>query len=169
MRLPALTIIWRVGGRLDVPSGRGWIGRYRKTRHAASIIRAGRSPLARSARDLTLRETFALAGADAGDAVLSVDGQTIVRCVRCTGCGSVKKVGGRILARMALTPCTRCGGTMTPAAADAVDRLSLNDAVAAWLDRPLAALGLVGGDVITLHARETALHYELGSTSAEAR
>lgn len=155
---------------LDLPSGRGWIGQY--TQNPSCRFDHSRwpiTPLLRSARDLTLRETFGLSGADASDAVFSVDGQMIVRCVRCTGCGSVRKVGGRVLGRMALTACRRCGGMMTPAATDAYDCLSLNDAGPAWLDRPLAAFGLVCGDVISMHARDTAVHYELGSTSEEAR
>ena len=153
---------------LDLPSGRGWIGRYTpnpacRFDHARLPI----TPLARDAHDITLRETFALAGADAADAVFCVDGQPIVHCVRCTACGSVKKLGGRLLGRTKFGACKRCGGTMIPAAMDVVDCLTLNDASPEWLDRPLAAFGLACGDVISLHSRGAAAHFELGSAGME--
>jgi molybdopterin/thiamine biosynthesis adenylyltransferase len=155
----------------DLPSGHGWIGRYAgKNPHCRfDHARWPLSPLTRSARDITLGETFALAGTEKDTATLSVDGQTIVRRVRCPQCRTVKNVGGRVSARMKPAACRRCGGAMMPAAIDASDSLCRKDISAAWLDRPLAAFGLVDGDIITLQTGDATVHYEVGfSGSAEA-
>ena len=120
----------------------------RRTRSAVSITRVGSSSPWRTARGkLTLGETFGLAGADAGDAAFSVDAQAIVTRVRCVNCGSVREVGGRLLGRLLLAACRRCGGVMMPAATDACDELSRSAADPGWLERPLAAFGVVDGDV----------------------
>jgi len=152
---------------LDVPSCRGWIGRYApnphcRFDHAQWVI----EPLARGAREVTLGEIFDLAGAEAGDAVFSVEARSIVRRVRCVKCGRVKEVGGRLLGRFPLAGCRRCGGSMMAAATDACDALSRTTADAGWLDRPLAAFGLVDGDVFSLRVREATIHHELGRAPA---
>jgi len=149
---------------LDLPSGRGWIGHYAgKNPHCRfDHLRWQLSPLPRSAGDITLGEAFALAGMETDDATFSVDGQMIVRRVRCAQCGAVRSVGGRILARIGSTACQQCSRAMTPAAIDASDRLRRKDISAVWLDRPLAAFGLADGDVITLNAGDATVHYELG-------
>ena len=153
---------------LDQPSGRGWIGRYSahpecRFDHARWTI----TPLAQGAREITLRDTFGLTGTDAGETAFSVDGQIIVRRLRCPQCRNIKRVGGRLLGRLTGQTCKRCGGAMMPAAMDAYGSLTMNEAGGAWLDRPLSSFGLVAGDVISLHTRDAAVHFELGNKSAE--
>ena len=143
-------------------------GRYAPNPQCRSITRVGSSrPLAHRAQEITLGETFGLAGADAGDAAFSVDAQAIVTRVRCVNCGSVREVGGRLLGRLLLAACRRCGGVMMPAATDACDELSRSAADPGWLERPLAAFGVVDGDVISLRVRDSTTHYELGRSSTE--
>jgi molybdopterin/thiamine biosynthesis adenylyltransferase len=154
----------------DVPSGRGWIGRYGGRNQGCRFdhVSWAQRPLARSAHDISVREIFALAGKGRNIA-LSVEGQIFVERVRCIDCGAVAGVGGRLASRLKGVACPICARAMTPAATDTLDFLSSAAVREDWLERPLAEVGIVDGDIVTLNAEGRApVHFELGSPHAEA-
>jgi molybdopterin/thiamine biosynthesis adenylyltransferase len=150
---------------LDLPSGRGWIGRYAGKNPSCRFAHApwALAPLARSAKEITLGDALALSGGEAADTTLSVDGQMIVHRLRCQQCRTVKTVGGRLFGRLKSAACRRCGTAMIPAALDVTDSLSRKDS----LERSLAAFGIADGDIITLHTDDISVHYLVGSADTE--
>jgi len=99
---------------------------------------------------------------------LSVPGKTFARALVCSACGARRELLRleRRLTRRQLT-CSRCGAAMVAPGFDQLDRL---DAAwpgpsSPWLRRPLAALGIVEGDVLRLSTSQGDRHLQVGAAA----
>jgi molybdopterin/thiamine biosynthesis adenylyltransferase len=111
-------------------------------------------------------ERFTLGEALRLGQTLSVPGKTFVRALVCRDCGARRKLlrlEGRF-SRRQLT-CSRCDASMIAPGFDQLDRLDVNslDAESPWLRRPLAALGIVEGDILSLGTTKGERHFEVRS------
>jgi len=96
----------------------------------------------------------------AGPAELRVEPHRFVTrlcCLDCARSRDVLRLSGRVLD----STCP-CGGVMVPVAFDTLDRISAATLPTPWLRSPLADLGLLPADVVSLVAGDTACHFELG-------
>ncbi|MDH5541237.1 MAG: ThiF family adenylyltransferase, partial [Rhizobacter sp.] len=146
----------------DLPSGRGWTGRYSanpacRLDHAPwdiSVLEPG------SART-SLADALALAGPPSADNTLAVPGRVFVRRMRCPACGSAWRIQCRLSGRVATTVCPGCRVPLLASALDADELLQAGRVSAAVLREPLTRRGLVAGDVIEVGAGRATRHFQL--------
>jgi adenylyltransferase/sulfurtransferase len=108
---------------------------------------------------LTLARALALGNHTAG---LRVAGQPVVARMICRGCGRAKSVfrlKGRL--RSSAPLCPACGEPLVVAGAHMLDPIRPAAVPAAVLQRSLARLGVLPGDVLTVGARRGDRHFEL--------
>ena len=124
------------------------------------------APLRRTAGDMRLRDAFELGGRRLrthGRTGVRVEGDVFIRRLTCQGCGATRAVlhlQRRLPAGQA--KCRACGRGMVTAGAFMVDTLAADQVPADDLKRPLAALGIQPGDVLTLSAGDQSVHVEVG-------
>ena len=86
-----------------------------------------------------------------GDAALQVPGRAFARRLTCAGCGrsrTLLHLWGRL--RAAARTCSTCGKPMLAAGFDMVERGRASDLPPALLERPLAGIGLLPGDIVAV-------------------
>lgn len=103
---------------------------------------------------------------------MSVPGKTFIRALVCQGCGARRKLlrlEGRLTARH--LACSRCGTGMVAPGFDQLEWLDSGSfgAKLPELRRPLAALGLVAGDILRLRSDAGDRHLQITSRSAPIR
>jgi hypothetical protein len=116
-------------------------------------------PLARSAREVTLGDVFALdAGDGASGGALSVWERLFTTALECRECGR-SEATLRLLSRTARMRCRRCGGALAANGFDLRSDLDSAALPAPVLARFLPSFGIRDGDVISVGAR----HYRIGT------
>jgi molybdopterin/thiamine biosynthesis adenylyltransferase len=93
---------------------------------------------------------------------LTVAGRRFGRHWRCSACG-YERATLRVTPTLCASRCRRCGGRLVAVGFAASEELDVRELAPRVLARPLAALGLLPGDVVTLRAGARSLHLEIGS------
>jgi len=131
--------------------------------HSAFRIR----PLARGARQISVREAFALGpGGSSPDSqaaeVLEVPGKLFVRELACP-CGE-RRAGLRLKGRLgaAAQTCGKCGERMLPTGMGLINGLARGALSPRELAKPLSSLGLRAADVIAICCGSRVNFFELG-------
>jgi len=154
---------------LDVASHRHFLTAYRRNPqcrfdHESWFVRQ----LDYRPDQLTLARALALGNHDES---LRVAGQPLVTQMVCRGCGRAKPVfrlKGRL--RSSAPNCTACGKELVVVGAHMLDPIRPAAVPAAVLQRSLARLGVLPGDVLTVSARRGYRHFELrGDESCQTK
>ncbi|MGQ0701893.1 MAG: HesA/MoeB/ThiF family protein [Gemmatimonadales bacterium] len=97
-----------------------------------------------------------------GGLAISVEGQRIVRRLSCEQCGSPKPVL-RLLGRLGAGDlrCRRCGGRTGLNGFGLLERVDLCSLTRTELRRPVSAIGLRPGDLITVTSGRSERHFEV--------
>ena len=131
--------------------------------------------LDRGPAELTLGQVLELgkaagAGAGAGDgasSTLALAGRRLARKSSCMGCGRVSR---RLhAAATAARRCRRCGENLVAAGFDLADVVAAGELARRDLRRPLAALGVRAGDVLTVGGPGGEVHLEIGAAGVATR
>ena len=147
---------------LDVPSGRGWTGRYApnpecRLDHAPWQI----TELAAGSVGMTLYEALGLSGAPSDPSALSAPGMVFVERLRCPRCRGSSRVDCRLSSRLEQHACDECGAPLLAAAIDTLLQLDTQRVSKAVLTAPLSDRGLVAGDIVAIGPPGAVRHFQL--------
>ena len=136
---------------LDIGSYRQHYGRFRRNpdcRFDHRDWQVARMPVALA--ECTLADLFSALAGDR-EASIALEGHRFVEQLHCAGCGARRALGLRLALRISADQqvCC-CGGRLMVSGYSSREALSRADLTTADLDRPLAALGLLAGDVISV-------------------
>lgn len=115
-----------------------------------------------STAELTLGEAFGLGRFRFDSARLEVEGKSFVRVLACARCHARRSVL-RLVSRVSglRRKCSSCGGEMTATGYDTVDSLALRELSSRELQRKLAALGIRGGEILSIADARRHRHFVL--------